>query len=27
VPAEIRGRSQVYYYRAMLAGAGLRVYA
>jgi heptosyltransferase-2 len=27
VPAEIRGRSQVYYYRAMLAGAGLRVSA
>jgi lipopolysaccharide heptosyltransferase II len=27
VPAEVRGRSQVYYYRAMLAGAGLRVSA
>jgi heptosyltransferase-2 len=25
VPAEVRGRSQVYYYRAMLAGAGLPV--
>jgi heptosyltransferase-2 len=25
VPAEVRGRSQVYYYRAMLAGAGLDV--
>jgi heptosyltransferase-2 len=27
VPAAVRGRSQVYYYRAMLAGAGLRVSA
>jgi len=27
VPARVRGRSQVYYYRAMLAGAGLRVSA
>lgn len=27
VPRPIRGRSQVYYYRAMLAGAGLRVSA
>ncbi len=27
VPREVRGRSQVYYYRAMLAGAGLRVSA
>ena len=27
VPPEVRGRSQVYYYRAMLAGAGLRVSA
>jgi heptosyltransferase-2 len=27
VPDEVRGRSQVYYYRAMLAGAGLRVSA
>ena len=27
VPAQVRGRSQVYYYRAMLAGAGLRVSA
>jgi heptosyltransferase-2 len=26
-PAEIRGRSQVYYYRAMLAGVGLHVSA
>lgn len=25
VPAAVRGRSQVYYYRAMLAGSGLRV--
>ena len=27
VPAGVRGRSQVYYYRAMLAGVGLRVTA
>jgi heptosyltransferase-2 len=27
VPPQVRGRSQVYYYRAMLAGAGLRVSA
>ncbi len=27
VPAAVQGRSQVYYYRAMLAGAGLRVSA
>lgn len=27
IPAEVRGRSQVYYYRAMLAGAGLAVSA
>lgn len=27
VPAAVRGRSQVYYYRAMLAGVGLRVTA
>jgi heptosyltransferase II len=27
VPPAVRGRSQVYYYRAMLAGAGLRVSA
>src|SRR5258707_1657226 len=27
VPERVRGRSQVYYYRAMLAGAGLRVSA
>jgi heptosyltransferase-2 len=27
VPREVRGRSQVYYYRAMLAGAGLSVSA
>jgi len=27
VPTAVRGRSQVYYYRAMLAGAGLRVSA
>jgi heptosyltransferase II len=27
VPAAVRGRSQVYYYRAMLAGLGLRVSA
>lgn len=27
VPPHVRGRSQVYYYRAMLAGAGLRVSA
>jgi heptosyltransferase-2 len=27
VPEQVRGRSQVYYYRAMLAGAGLRVSA
>jgi heptosyltransferase II len=27
VPAEVRGRSQVYYYRAMLAGVGLSVSA
>lgn len=27
VPSEIRGRSQVYYYRAMLAGVGLQVSA
>jgi heptosyltransferase-2 len=27
VPAQVRGRSQVYYYRAMLAGVGLRVSA
>ncbi len=27
VPAAVRGKSQVYYYRAMLAGAGLRVSA
>jgi heptosyltransferase-2 len=27
VPAQVRGRSQVYYYRAMLAAAGLRVSA
>jgi heptosyltransferase-2 len=27
VPAEVRGRSQVYYYRAMLAGIGLTVSA
>jgi heptosyltransferase-2 len=27
VPAEVRGESQVYYYRAMLAGVGLRVSA
>ena len=27
VPPEVRGRSQVYYYRAMLAGVGLRVTA
>jgi heptosyltransferase-2 len=27
VPAQVRGRSQVYYYRAMLAGAGLSVSA
>ena len=27
VPREVRGRSQVYYYRAMLAGVGLRVTA
>ena len=27
VPREIRGRSQVYYYRAMLAGVGLKVSA
>src|SRR5687768_7783977 len=27
VPAEVRGRSEVYYYRAMLAGVGLEVTA
>lgn len=27
VPADLRGRSQVYYYRAMVAGVGLRVSA
>src|SRR6185503_16795651 len=27
IPPEVRGRSQVYYYRAMLAGVGLKVSA